>query len=579
MSGEFEKGRAQVAALIEAARHLRHGDTEALATLRERLAEQAIQLVVAGEFKRGKSTLVNALVGADLLPSGVVPLTSVVTELRGGAPAAMTVRLNSGEVRSEPVSTLASYVTEAANPRNVKGVRGVTLTVPALDPWMHLVDTPGVGSVYEHNSDVTMSYLPAADAVIFVISADQPLSRHELAFLHAIRGHAGKVFVAFNKVDHLTTAERAQSRDFLERELAASLGMVPPLFALSARQGLRARLDDDEAGWQASGMAAFAAALNAFLRTESRALWVSSMMRRLGALLAESGFAVEVEIKALDAPKEAIEGARGTLTQGRERLRQGLAYFTAALEYERRRVLREHVEPGLEAFAKALRVQLHTELDVLVREPRRESTGTLRERLADHTERAIRQACDAWRGEEIQHTEEVFDQAAVALWDDLSGEIDELMRVCARWLGIALQLPALHIAVERSPAFHYKFWEAPPSLYLLSQRLASLVPGWPGRVLALRHARSRADDLASMHAGRMRHDLDERLKARAQHWLGRATEYLQGRMASAEAALASGVQAQSSQDDTRVRRERLRDELAEIRALEAIVLSFGTGES
>jgi len=183
---------------------------------------------VAGEFKRGKSTLINALIGAELLPSGVVPLTSVVTELRGGAPATMTVRLESGEVFDAPLAMLASYVTETANPRNEKGVREVVLTIPAIDPGMHLVDTPGVGSVYEHNSDVTMGYLPSADAVVFVISSDQPLGRQELAFLQTIRVHAGKVFVALNKVDHLSPPELAQSREFLERELAAALGAVPP---------------------------------------------------------------------------------------------------------------------------------------------------------------------------------------------------------------------------------------------------------------------------------------------------------------------------------------------------------------
>lgn len=574
MNAEYERDLARIGAAIDAAGRLGRGDHEALAALRERFDGAAVQMVVVGEFKRGKSTLINALIGADLLPSGVVPLTSVVTELRGGRQAAMTVRLASGEAIDAPLSMLASYVTETANPRNAKGVRDVLLSVPSLDPGMHLVDTPGVGSVYEHNSDVTMGYLPSADAVVFVISADQPLGRQELAFLQAIRLHAGKVFVALNKIDHLSQSELAQSRAFLERELATTLGTMPPLFSLSARQGLRARLDHDEVAWQASGMAAFVAALDTFLYAESRGLWLRSMARRLGALLAEAGFAADLEIKALDAPREALLGASAALHSGREELRHGLAYFTAALEYEQRRVMREQVEPGLEELTGTLSGELGDELALLVREARHERTAALRERLDCHTEQAIRQACDAWRGEHIAQAEDAFDRAAASLWEDLAHDVDELIRACAQWLGLGFTLPLSQIAVERVPAFHYKFWDASPSMYLLSQRLAGLVPGRPGRALALRRARLRADDLIAMQSGRMRHDLDERLKARAQRWLGRATEYLASRMAAVETALANADQTQPAEKDIHGRREKLGDELARIRALESTVRSL-----
>lgn len=575
MNAEYERDRARIGAAIDAAGRLRRGDHAVLAALRERFNDAAVQMVVVGEFKRGKSTLINALIGADLLPSGVVPLTSVVTELRGGRQAAMTVRLASGEAIDAPLSMLASYVTEMANPRNAKGVRDVLLSVPSLDPGMHLVDTPGVGSVYEHNSDVTMGYLPSADAVVFVISADQPLGRQELAFLQAIRLHAGKVFVALNKIDHLSPSELAQSRAFLERELATALGTMPPLFSLSARQGLRARLDHDEAAWQASGMAAFATALDAFVHTESRALWLRSMARRVATLLAESGFAVEMEIMALDAPREALEGARAALHRGRNELRHGLAYFTASLEHERRRLMREQVELELETFSGRLSSGLRNELDMLVRQARHERTAQLRDRLARHTEQAIRQACDAWRIEHIAQAEDAFDQAAASLWNDLAHDVDELIRVCAQWLGLGFTLPPSHMAVERAPAFHYKFWDAPPSMLLLGQQLARLVPGRPGRALALRHARLRADDLIAMQSGRMRHDLDERLKARAQRWSDRANEYLSGRMAVLQAALAGADQTQPAEEGIRVRREQLSGELAQIRALASSVVPLG----
>ena len=169
-------------------------DREACARLSEKVAQHAFNLVVAGEFKRGKSTVINALLGADLLPTGVVPLTSVVTRVQYGDTANATVIFDNGTDRAVALDALPNYVTERGNPKNAKGVREVQVAYPAewLKGRIRLVDTPGIGSVHQHNTEVTYRYLPQADAVIFVASADQPASRAELDFLAHIRALRGQ---------------------------------------------------------------------------------------------------------------------------------------------------------------------------------------------------------------------------------------------------------------------------------------------------------------------------------------------------------------------------------------------------
>lgn len=145
----------------------------------EKIAAQTFNLVVAGQFKRGKSSIINALLGAELLPVGVVPLTSVVTILSAGEVTQVEVAFEDGRIEAAAVEQLAEYVTEKGNPKNVKAVREVHIRHPSawLRGGVRLIDTPGIGSVYRHNTDVAYGFLPKADAVLFVLSVDQPLGQ------------------------------------------------------------------------------------------------------------------------------------------------------------------------------------------------------------------------------------------------------------------------------------------------------------------------------------------------------------------------------------------------------------------
>ncbi|PWK89731.1 dynamin family protein [Fulvimonas soli] len=568
MSTAFDRRHARLAAAIAAAARLPGRRADAFAALRERFAGHAFHLVVAGEFKRGKSTLVNALVGQDLLPTGVVPLTSVVTVLRGGPATAMTVRFEDGGTREAPLAELASYVTEAGNPGNARGVREVTLTLPSLDGGLRLIDTPGVGSVHEHNSEATARYLPEADAVILVVSADQPLSRHELDFLQVVRGHAGKVFVLLNKVDYLTAAEREQSLAFVGAALEKALGTRPALFPVSAREGLRARLERDEPGWRASGLAAFDAVLRAFLQREGGRLWLDAMARRLARLLAERRFALQMEIRALTAPQETLQAARRALAEGRERLRHARADFAAALEAERRRIMRERIEPDLDAFGRDLRARLRDALASCGETWRGAGVARLREALEACTVETVRRECDAWRRAGGDTMRAAFDQAGERLWRHLADAVDGLLRACAELLDVPFAATPAEAPPQAPPAFYYKFWEAPPSLRLLGQGLARLLPGALGRARAMRQARERADDLVQVQSGRMRHDFEERLKQAAQCLLAQADAHVDASLAGIGEALAQGEARQ--QDDAAAVEARLRALRADVAATQAL---------
>src|SRR6266508_5827274 len=116
-------------------------------SLLKKLSEERFNVVVVGEFKRGKTTFVNALLGADVLPAAVVPLTSIVTAVTWGEEPRAEVSFLNGRTESVGLEDLPLYVTERGNPRNELGVQRAMVFYPAgeLRDGVFLVATPGVG--------------------------------------------------------------------------------------------------------------------------------------------------------------------------------------------------------------------------------------------------------------------------------------------------------------------------------------------------------------------------------------------------------------------------------------------------
>ncbi len=212
--------------------------------LTSKLAEDRFTLAVVGQFKRGKSSLMNALIGREILPTGVLPLTSAITILRFGPRERLVVSREDFSFEQElPLSSLVDYVTEQGNPGNHKKVRAAYVEVPApfLRRGLEFVDTPGIGSAIEANTATTNAFIPQCDAVIFVTSVDAPMTEAELDFLRRLRGVVGKVFCAVNKVDLLEKSQWQAVIDFVARQMRTCLGSSRvPVFPVSSRWSLEA---------------------------------------------------------------------------------------------------------------------------------------------------------------------------------------------------------------------------------------------------------------------------------------------------------------------------------------------------
>jgi len=286
----YDRMKSVMADILRSARmRMPSGGDETVRDVFARLAEDRFNLVVVGRFSRGKTSLMNAMLGTDRLPTGVVPVTSVITTVSYGTEEkAVLYYQHTSLFLDIPLAQLADHITEMGNPGNRRRIRVAEVQMPAelLRRGFNFVDTPGLGSSIAENTRTTEAFLPEADAFILVTSFDSPLSEDELRVLRMIHGSDRRVFVVVNKQDSVDATQRAQVQEHLQAQLATVFGhAVPAMFSISARQGLEARLRTDAKLFSTSGLAIFEAALLRFLVNEKRRAFLLGMCNRIGGIL------------------------------------------------------------------------------------------------------------------------------------------------------------------------------------------------------------------------------------------------------------------------------------------------------
>jgi GTP-binding protein EngB required for normal cell division len=218
-----------------------------LAACRNQLqAEIGIDVAVFGRFKAGKSSFLNHLVGREVLPVGVVPLTAVITRLRFGRVDRAEVRFQDGSGLSIALADIPLYVAEHENPDNRKQVATVEVELPALKALAPLgfVDTPGLDSALAHNTEAARQWLPNVGAALVAVCADAPLSERDEALIEELRRHTPRIVLLLTKADLLTGAQRAEVLDFVQGELRRKWKVEFPLFFYSVRSGWESLRDE-----------------------------------------------------------------------------------------------------------------------------------------------------------------------------------------------------------------------------------------------------------------------------------------------------------------------------------------------
>jgi GTP-binding protein EngB required for normal cell division len=201
--------------------------------------DTTLSVAVLGRFKAGKSSFLNHLIGLDVLPVGVVPVTSVVTEVAYGPKDGAVVHFGDGREVEIGLPEVRQYVSELENPLNRKRVASVSARLSTLSTWRDLrfIDTPGLESAFAHNSEASLGWAPNVDVALVAIGVDPPLSEHDIELIRTLFRYTPRIAVLLTKADVMDAAQLREVIDYIQGQLRAKFDQEIPIYPYSTRPG------------------------------------------------------------------------------------------------------------------------------------------------------------------------------------------------------------------------------------------------------------------------------------------------------------------------------------------------------
>ncbi len=434
----------QVAACIEEQFSPSANIAQRAHSLHRRLIEKRFQVAILGQFKRGKSTFLNALLGEALLPSGVIPLTAIPTFISWGSEPCVRVSylgnrppVQIGAATPDDIrNTLFTFVAEEANTENRLNVARVDLiySAPILKDGVSFIDTPGIGSTNAHNTDMALSVLPECDAALFIVSADPPITQLELDYLGAIRSKVARLIFVLNKIDYLEENDVHTAQDFLRSTVERLPDQIADLaiFCVSARAGLRAKKNADKGALEESGMAEVEQYLLDFLHREKLSLLEIAGIQKASDLIAEFQADISLRLRALELPIEDLESRSRVLQRALDDLMSQAHSLRDLVSGDRRRTIEK-----LEEYADEIRHEANVRLKRILEE----HTIDDFERIDKEASQALAEAIPAIFDEYLQVVLEKIAATTEAALSQHLRRIDELINHVRRTAADLFDVP------------------------------------------------------------------------------------------------------------------------------------------
>jgi GTP-binding protein EngB required for normal cell division len=196
-----------------------------------------IDVAVLGQFKAGKSSFINSLLGQAVLPVGAIPVTTAITRLQYGYRERALVRHFNGITTEVALADILEFTSESKNHGNEKNVAIVDIELPSLQKYsgLRLVDTPGMGSVYKYHQSASENWLPAVGTAILAVSSDRPLSEHDLELIRELTNHTPNIVLLLTKADLLTPDQQQEVITFFQQTLQRELHRMLPVYLYSTK--------------------------------------------------------------------------------------------------------------------------------------------------------------------------------------------------------------------------------------------------------------------------------------------------------------------------------------------------------
>lgn len=546
MLEEFIRHKTEILGTIENIETLTRDDTGAvdnrLLMIKEQLISNCFNLVILGQFKRGKTTLINSLIGKEILPSSVVPLTSIVTILKYGEEVSCVVSMDDGNEKEIRIEELSDYVTEKGNPKNIRGVRCARIGYPSpfLEKGILLVDTPGVGSTFLHNTETTYEFLDHLDAALFLMSADVPISQVEKELLDTIKDSIQKIFFVLNKIDNLTPKEIEEIVAFNKQVLEEMGFTVQEIWPISAREALKAKTANNDVQLSQSGLLNLEDALGSFLSLEKGKIVLNTTISKTKRVISQKLSQIAIERKTMEASGEELENKINTFHQLVANLKQDREDMKYLLKGESDKMCFK-VEEMLKILEEKETPRVKQCLtDFYEKNPDLNPTA-LRDEMQKVIKEEIVRGFDAFR----KDTEKVISnniQETFSRFTKRSNNIINEFKTAAEILfEVSMEQYEFSVELARDTGFYYMVQEyTAPTEEEVKSILRAFLPKSLSRKMVLNEMMERVSSDVGRNCGRTRSDLTTRICKTIDHYSKQLKDLGSDLIAQIEQAIQKG---------------------------------------
>ncbi|HHT9113198.1 MAG: dynamin family protein [Planctomycetes bacterium] len=524
MLEEFIKHKSEILTVIENIETLTKEDADTiddrLLSVKEHLLSNCFNLVILGQFKRGKTTLINSLIGKEILPSSVVPLTSVVTILKHSGEINCNIYMQDGSNKTVRLEELTDYITEKGNPKNIKNVRCARIQYPSpfLEKGMLLVDTPGVGSTFLHNTETTYEFLDHLDAALFLMSADVPISQVEKELLDTIKGSTQKIFFVLNKIDNLNPQEIEEISAFNKHVLEEMGFAVQEILPISAREALKAKVTNNEVQLSQSGLLNLEEALNRFLSLEKGNIVLNTAISKISRITTQKLSQIAIEKKTLLASGEELENKLDTFRKLVANLKQDREDIVYLLKGESDKQCQK-VEEMLKTLEETEVPRTKQCLQDFFDKNSGVNPTALRDEMQQVIKEEIIKGFDIFRND----TERVISnniQDTFSRFTKRSNNIIQEFKIAAEILFEVVMDPfEFSVELTKDKGFYYMVQEyTAPTDEEVKSILRTFLPKSMSRKMVLNELLERVPSDVSRNCGRTRYDLTSRIRKTIDHY-------------------------------------------------------------
>jgi len=374
--------------------------------LLDRMEDTDFEIAIFGRVSSGKSSLLNRVIGADILPVGVTPITAVPTRVSYGREPGVRVWLEGAGMQNVDISRISEFVDERLNCGNQKRVARLAVRFPSdrLREGIVLVDTPGLGSLATSGAEETMAYLPRCDVAVLLIDAASTLTPDDLKIIQALSNASIPVTILLSKADLLDDAERQQVQSYVRDHVFAELGREVPVHPVSIVPGHKDLLH----AWVQEDLST--------LYAQHRQLRRDSVSRKVATLKEGVRATLELQLNAVET-----EGDHAAWQEVETRLRRASGVLQEKAPELRRMteeiaglgpsIIRKAADVAALGWAKEPKIDLGEVLWITAVRALEELAGQLRSRL-NHTIESLRvemlEVAAALRISDLPSQEELF---------------------------------------------------------------------------------------------------------------------------------------------------------------------------